>query len=119
MNIVWLDSTFCVADGKPLRVTGARGIRILCTEGCAWITSAGIPDDVFLHAGQQHQIEGDSLTLIEGVGTALVRLDRPGHASGLTGYWRKLRNATTKLRPEIAAAVNRIGRAASGRDFPV
>ncbi|MDD5249591.1 MAG: DUF2917 domain-containing protein [Rhodocyclaceae bacterium] len=61
---------------RPLRLSAARGRRILCTGGCAWITAPGLRDDVFLHDGQAWEIAGNGLVLVEAVGSATVALTR-------------------------------------------
>lgn len=63
-----------LAENRPLRLTGARGMALLCTGGCAWITAAGHPDDVFLHTGETWQVGDDGLVLVEAVGQASVRM---------------------------------------------
>lgn len=60
---------------RPLRLTRARGQRIRCTAGCAWITAAGMRADIFLHGGETWEIAGDGLVLVEAVGSATVALD--------------------------------------------
>lgn len=58
----------------PLRLVRARGRRLLCTGGCAWITAPGVPDDIFLHAGEAWEVADDGLVLVEAVGRATVRM---------------------------------------------
>lgn len=60
---------------RPLRLTGARGRRIRCLAGCAWLTAVGLRDDVFLHADESWEICTDGLVLIEGADCAAVALD--------------------------------------------
>jgi hypothetical protein len=58
----------------PLRLANARGRRIRCTAGCAWITAPGLCDDIFLHGGEAWEITSDGVVLIEAVGKATVAL---------------------------------------------
>ena len=65
---------FVLAADQPLRLAGARGRRILCTGGRAWITAPGHLDDVILAAGEAWEVSSDGLVLVEGLGRATVRL---------------------------------------------
>jgi len=118
MNIEWVDNDFCLTEGKPLRVTGASGVRVYCTSGCIWITTAGNSEDIFLHGGEQHQIESATLTLVESIGPAKIRLELPDRARYVTRCWRLLNNGLSEIIRNTAARISRTGRVASGRDFP-
>lgn len=80
--LAWWHGTKLGLDGlelrlrqdRPLRLTGARGRRLLCTEGCAWVTAPGTVDDIFLHQGEAWQVSSDGLVLVEAVGGAVVAL---------------------------------------------
>jgi hypothetical protein len=61
-----------------LRLSAARGRRILCTSGCAWITAPGLGDDIFLHDGQAWEIGTNGLVLVEAVGGATVAIGAAG-----------------------------------------
>jgi hypothetical protein len=59
--------------GRPLRLSGARGGRIRCIAGCAWVTAPGL-DDLFLHQGEHWQADTDGLVLVEAIGAAIVSI---------------------------------------------
>lgn len=66
-----------LAAGRPLRLHRARGLRLRCTGGRAWITAAGLFEDVVLQAGEIWEVPGDGLVLVEGLGRATVALHGP------------------------------------------
>jgi hypothetical protein len=59
-------------ENRPLRLARARGKRIRCTDGCAWITAPGMLADVFLLSGETWELDTDGLVLIEAVGSAAI-----------------------------------------------
>jgi hypothetical protein len=61
--------------GGPLRLTWARGQRLFCERGCLWITAPGVPDDIYLLAGERWTVPVDGLVLVEAEGEAVVTLD--------------------------------------------
>ncbi len=60
--------------GKPLRLTRARGQRVRCTGGFAWVTAPGVPQDIVLRAGDAWDITSGGLVLVEAIGRATVAL---------------------------------------------
>lgn len=60
--------------GGPLRLVRARGSRILCTAGCAWITAPGVAADIVLLAGEAWEVGCDGLVLVEAADCATVRM---------------------------------------------
>jgi hypothetical protein len=72
-------------ENRPLRLAGARGRRILCTAGCAWITAPGVADDIFLHGGEAWVVAGDGLVLVEAVGSAAVAIGMDRNAKSVLG----------------------------------
>ena len=78
-----------LAEGHPLSLRGACGQRIECTTGMVWITVAGQFADIFLSAGQSHQVQGNGLTLVESIGTGSIRIGKP---AGLPWFRRRLVN---------------------------
>lgn len=116
MRIDWLESELFLYEDKPLRVTGACGVRVCCLKGTVWITTSGQADDIFLAAGQTHEIATASLTLIEGVGETLVRFDRAGVVRVTSGWWNYLGNELLTVVRESTALISRTGRVASERD---
>ncbi len=77
MKIDLAGGELCLAENRPLRVTGATGLYVHCLSGTIWITTANEPADIFLSAGQSHRIGSGQLTLIESVGRARIRLEYP------------------------------------------
>lgn len=118
MKIEWLNSELLLTDNKPLRLTGARGIRVLCVQGTVWITTSGQSEDIFLHEGQWHEIERSALTLVESIGRALIRFERPAVTQPVSRGWLRLGNRLINGTRETAKQISQTGRAASGRDFP-
>lgn len=118
MNIEWLNSELFLSENRPLRLTGARGIGVCCLQGTVWITTTGRGEDVFLQGGQWHEIDSGALTLIEGVGQAQIRFERPALVRVASRRWRRLGDElATGLRDSLAR-ISRTGRVASGRDSP-
>ncbi len=70
------DLEFVLRENHPLRLTRARGQRVLCTSGCAWITAPGVVEDIYLRPGETWPIPGRGLMLVEAVGSATVVLRR-------------------------------------------
>jgi hypothetical protein len=68
-------------ERKPLRLAAARGCRIRCMAGCAWITAPGMVEDVFLRGGEAWQIDTDGLVLVEAIGSAAVTIGAPMQAT--------------------------------------
>lgn len=73
------DLEWLLRTPQPLRLAGVRGRRILCTEGCAWVTAPGLAIDLFLKAGEEWLIDTDGLVLVEAIGRAAVAI-RPSYA---------------------------------------
>jgi len=67
---------FVLRENHPLRLTRARGQRLLCTSGCAWITAPGVVEDIYLRPGETWPIPSQGLVLVEAVGSATVVLRR-------------------------------------------
>lgn len=67
----------CLRDNQPLRLDGARGLRIECMVGMIWITETGHPDDIFLSAGQSYRLAGNGISLVESIGDGRIRLAPP------------------------------------------
>ncbi|EXI67447.1 MAG: hypothetical protein AW08_02003 [Candidatus Accumulibacter adjunctus] len=80
------NSQICLTANRPLRLLSARGVRISCTAGIAWLTVAGETGDILLVAGQSHVVRSNGLALLEAIGTARVQLDQP--LRGWATLWR-------------------------------
>ena len=63
-------------DNQPVRLNGARGLRVTCTAGVVWITQTGVAEDVFLHPGQSCRICNNALALVESVGGGKIRIEQ-------------------------------------------
>lgn len=62
-------------ENSPLGLVNGKGAIIRCIHGTAWLTVEGEAGDIFLSAGQSHQLKSNGLALVEGVGQATVRLE--------------------------------------------
>ena len=63
-----------LSAGEVLRIPAPRGIEVACDAGHLWITEEGMPDDVWLAAGQRVRLVGDGLALLEAKGDARLRI---------------------------------------------
>lgn len=66
-----------LVENVPLRLVGAKGRRVQCVSGVAWITAFGQPTDVFLRPGRVYVIPNGGLVLAEAVGDCTIRVDLP------------------------------------------
>jgi hypothetical protein len=64
-----------LASGHPLRLTWARGRRVMCERGRVWITAPSEPGDIVLGPGQSWRIPVHGLVLVEAEPHAVVTLD--------------------------------------------
>ena len=87
MNLDPCNSQLCLSDNRPLRLLSARGVRITCTAGVAWLTVAGEAGDILLTTGESHRVRSNGLALLEAIGTARVQLQPPAR------YWPTLLQA--------------------------
>ena len=68
-----------LAAGEVLRIPAPRGLEVACESGHLWITEEGLPEDVWLAAGQRVRLVGDGLALLEAKADATLRVERrPG-----------------------------------------
>lgn len=81
---------------SPVRLTGARGVRVCCTAGNIWITVSGEAEDFFLLPGQSCRIQRNGLCIIESIIEGRIRLEKPARLlrarTWLTGtrhFWQK------------------------------
>lgn len=75
MEIALQSAEFCLKDNHPLSLRSAKGLHITCTAGTLWITITGQPDDIFLKTGDNYQLPGNGLTIVESIGPGRIRLD--------------------------------------------
>jgi hypothetical protein len=84
-----------------LRMANAKGVVIVCLEGCLWITQDGSSKDTQLNAGQRFVVEDASRVIVTGFEPSLARLLQPitnGHPSG----WRLVSSILLGLRLTFA-----------------
>ncbi len=67
-----------------------------------WITVAGQFADIFLTAGQCHQVQGNGLTLVESIGAGSIRIGKP---AGIPWFRRRLVNLPGMARPRPDSAL--------------
>jgi len=65
-----------LAPGEVLRIAAPLGLEVACESGHLWITEEGLPEDVWLAAGQRVRLVGDGLALLEAKGDATLRVER-------------------------------------------
>ena len=65
MKIDLSDSSLHLPAGAALRLSKARGVKVLGIEGRVWLTEEGSPDDVFLCGGDTHLIGCDGRVVIQ------------------------------------------------------
>ena len=65
MKIDLSDSSLRLPAGAVLRLSRARGVKVLGLEGRVWLTEEGSPHDVFLCSGDTHLIGCDGRVVIQ------------------------------------------------------
>lgn len=84
---------------RPLRLAGARDLRVLAVSGTVWITACGVAEDIFLEAGDAYRIPTRGLVLVEAIGDdARVRLERPARP-GVARWFGRLILAGAPMLP--------------------
>jgi hypothetical protein len=63
-----------LAAGEVMRIEHARGIHVRVQSGLLWITEEARNDDVWLRAGEQADLTGRGLAVLEAIGDTQVRL---------------------------------------------
>jgi hypothetical protein len=89
MKIDLVSSELCLSSGKPIRLTGACGVRVRCLDGTVWITKAGMLTDMFLGAGESYLIDGRGLVLVESIsdGRVLFEVEPQRNSPGVLLEW--------------------------------
>lgn len=104
-------SELVLFDSVPVRLSSAKGVRVVCTAGTVWLTVEGEAGDIFLRAGEIYRLRGNGLALIEGIaGDGRVRFMRNSHswrmiAGRLFNRLRRVLRASPSgswLRPKVA-----------------
>ena len=98
MKIDLRSGEVCLQDSQPVRLNGARGLRVTCTAGTLWITLTGIAEDIYLQPGESCLIANDALALVESLGGGKVRFEQAKTFALL----KVMRNAQRPLTPVVA-----------------
>ena len=74
--------SFELPSNQALNVGDCNGLWLHATRGVAWITIAGLGEDIFLSAGQSCQMLHSGVVVVEALdGPAVVELGRQGAPS--------------------------------------
>jgi hypothetical protein len=65
--------------GASLRLSDARGTRIVGGGGRRWLTEEGSAEDVFLRRGDAYVVRGDGRVVVGADEDAAVVVDASGH----------------------------------------
>ena len=76
MRIELRNTIFKIADENKVSLSNAHNVQIKCLEGRVWLTVDGMSDDYVLTAGEQIQIKGNGLALLQGVPLATIQLSQ-------------------------------------------
>jgi Protein of unknown function (DUF2917) len=68
---------FSLQENHPLRLRHAAGRRIECLSGLIWITAYNKAEDFMIRPGESFLVPNGGLTLMEAVGSARARIERP------------------------------------------
>ena len=68
---------FLLEAGKTHAVPTGAGARIRVHDGIVWATTSGDLDDVWLGAGQEHEVQHAGLTVIEAAARSTIELLPP------------------------------------------
>jgi hypothetical protein len=80
MRLACAEITLVAHPGMPLKLRDARGARLRCVAGSAWVSVTGWLEDWILREGEELRIAGDGLALIEAHRHATLTLRGPGSA---------------------------------------
>jgi hypothetical protein len=97
MKIDLRSGEVCLQDNQPVRLNGARGLRIICTAGTVWITQTGVAEDLFLRPGQSFLVGNDALALVESIGGGKVRFEQAESFALLKFMRNTMQNLTRPL----------------------
>lgn len=65
-----------------LRLKGAAGVRIVCQSGTVWVTQEGVLRDDFLRPGEGLTLRSRGVTLVQGMGRALISIEARSRIAG-------------------------------------
>lgn len=91
-----------VAEARVLKLTNARGARVVCIAGDVWVTEDGRYDDVVLAAGESAVLERDGTAMITPFGSADVEVVLPVAAQA--ARYRHLRIDAALIERQVLAA---------------
>ena len=92
MDFDFRSGEISLQHNQPIRLNGAKDLRIICTDGKVWITDAKKAGDTFLDPGQSYHIDGTGLVLVESFGAGKIRLVTPPRHS----VWQRMQARTAK-----------------------
>jgi hypothetical protein len=92
-----------LAPGKTFAVPAVAGARVRVVDGMVWATTSGIPDDIWLGAGEEHTIRRPGLTVIESLARSTVELIPPAPTGFRGGITNRYEMPTPKAAFNIAA----------------
>lgn len=69
-------------ENHLVRLIDARGRRVKCLSGTAWITACGEGSDIFLSKGESWIVPNNGLVLAEAIVEARICIDTPGALPG-------------------------------------
>lgn len=111
MDLDLYRSELMLADGVSVRLSGAKGVCVLCTAGTLWLTVEGEAGDIFLRAGEMYKVRGHGLALLEGIaGDARVSFRKDAHSWWMLTGWllrrfgsvMRVPSSTSCPRPSVA-----------------
>ncbi len=87
-------------ENHPRALNDTGGAELRAVSGIVWITETGAADDVFLRAGESHQLRCKGRVVVEAVrGVARIELCRPSRQRWVEMVRRTLRSATAIATP--------------------
>jgi len=93
MDIDFRSGELCLQHNRPIRLSDARDMDIICTDGKIWITADGEAGDTFLNSGESFRVRSTGRVLVESLGAGKIRLVMPPHHT----VWQKMHAAAFRL----------------------
>ena len=96
---------FVLHENHPRALDDASGAKLRALSGIVWITETGLAEDVFLRAGEDHQLRRKGRVVVEALrGEARIELCRGGWRLWVEHLGRMSRNATAIATPPSLAS---------------
>lgn len=76
MRIELRNTIFRISDENKVSLSNADTVKIKCLEGKVWLTVDGMTYDYVLTAGEQIEIKGNGLALLQGLPLATIQLSQ-------------------------------------------